>query len=158
LLFLRHFWFLFLALTFLAAGIEKIHAHFVVKKHPELREGYNKLIFGFIVLMGLPWLVMGVGVINQKIPSGLFFFMLQDGNPFVSAFFICLILEYVFCLNGIWFRGGVDFLLKYPSLLGASKSSPLTIKLAITAEVFGGMLAILMFWMVSGWVGPLTIP
>jgi hypothetical protein len=147
-LIIKHFWLLCLLALFLIAGFEEIYILFVVKKHPELKEGYNKLIVGIITAMGFPWLVMGIGVLTQNIPSLLFYFMIWEGNPFVSAFFISIILECLIYLIWIWLGDGVSFLQKHPTLFFNPKSSPLMKKIFSLMLFVGGAFGIFFLWVI----------
>ena len=99
-----HFGFILFVGTLLIAGALRVRAIWLIRKNPELRDGYNKLILGFILFMGSPWLVMEVGTLATNIPGILFPFMMREGNPFVLLFFAWFILEYVVYFYWVWFR------------------------------------------------------
>jgi len=142
-----HIGLFFFGATLLIAGMQKVHAYFQVKKRPELRDDYNKLVLGFIVFMGLPWLVMEIGELATSIPGILFFFRMRDRNPFVLAFFICLLIEYGVYFYWIWFRDGATFLYNHPLLfLQSGKFSPLAIKIMSALQIGGGIFALVVLW------------
>jgi hypothetical protein len=136
----KHFGFLCLIFALIFAGMQQIYALIKVRKNPELADGYRKVVLGYWILMGFPWLIMAIGELIYGFSSILFILMLKDGNIFSWLFFIVLLGEYAFLLVWVWFRGGGDHLYKY-RLFSYRFSSPLVAKLFITLAVLGGTIA-----------------
>lgn len=136
----NHFGLICFVLAFFLAGLQKLYSLARVKKNPELAEGYPKIILGYLIFMGLPWLIFAIGELVYGFSSVFLIFMLKDGNLFSWLFFVILFCEYVFLIIWVWFRGGGDYLYKY-RLLFYKFSSPLAAKLFITLTVLGGTVA-----------------
>ncbi|MGB8226981.1 MAG: hypothetical protein WCE45_09010, partial [Sedimentisphaerales bacterium] len=58
---MRWFWVVFIVVTFINAAIFKVRASIQIQKNPDLREGYRKIIKGFVIWTNIPWIVMGAG-------------------------------------------------------------------------------------------------
>ncbi len=136
----KHFGFLCLIFALIFAGIQQLYAFVKVKKNPDLADGYKKVVLGYLIFMGFPWLIMAIGELLYGFSSIFFIFMLKDGNIFSWLFFIVLLCEYVFLFVWVWFRGGGDHLYKY-QLFSYKFSSPLAAKLLITLAILGGTIA-----------------
>lgn len=157
--FFTHAGLFFVIVDVLFVVIQKIQAVFLAKKYPELQEVHNKLILGYMLFMGIPFLVMEVGTLATNIPGLFLLFRLHEGNPFTLAFFICLLLEYVFLLNWVWFRGGAEILHKSKLLfVSFNHRSPRAIKIVVTLAVIGGIFAMVMLWTMNETLGSLTLP
>ena len=149
----------FVIVGLVLAAVQKTQALFLAKKYPELKEIHDKLILGYMLFMGIPFLIMEVGTLATNIPGLFLLFKLHEGNPFTLAFFICLLLEYVFLLNWVWFRDGAEILHKSNLLfVSFNHRSPKGIKIAVTLMVAGGLFAIVMLWTMSETLGSLTPP
>jgi len=82
----KHFGFLCLIFALIFAGIQQIHAFIKVRKNPELAGGYRKVVLGYLILMGFPWLIMAIGELIYGFSSLFFIFMLGNGNIFSWLF------------------------------------------------------------------------
>lgn len=157
--FFVHIGLLFVIVDLVFVAIQKIQALFLAKKYPELQEVHNKLIVGYMLFMGIPFLVMEVGTLATNIPGLFLLFRLHEGNPFTLAFFLCLLLEYIFLLNWVWFRDGAEMLHRSKLLFVSIRHrSPKVIKIVVTLMVAGGIFAMVMLWTMSETLGSLTPP
>ncbi len=136
---LKHFGLICLALTIVMAGVQKLYSLFRVKKFPELKDGYQKLITGYLIFMGLPWVVLAMGELVHSYSGILFLFSLKDGNLFSWLFYVILFGEYTFLVYWVWLKGGGERLYKY-QLMTYNFSSPLVAKLAVSLMILGGVL------------------
>ena len=149
----------FIIVDLVFVAIQKIQAMLLAKKYPELQEDHNKLILGYMLFMSIPFLVMEVGTLVTDIPGLLLLFGLHEGNPYTLAIFVCLLLEYVFLLNWVWFRGGAEILYKSKlPFVSFRHIPPRMIKIVVTLAVSGGIFAMAMLWTMSEALGSLTPP
>jgi hypothetical protein len=135
----KHFGLICLILAVIFSGVQKLYSLFRVRKHPELKDGYPQLILGFLIFIGLPWLIIAIGELIYNVSGVLFLFALKDGNLFSWLFYTLLICEYIFLIFWVWFVGGGEYLHKY-QLMSYEFSSPLAAKIFVTLVVFGGTL------------------
>jgi hypothetical protein len=88
----KNFWLLAIIVTLINAYYFKVRARPLIRDNPDLEEGYNKVFWGTIIFLGLPWLVMGFGMTLGGIPTVFHFFRPRDGNPYVIAFHLTIII------------------------------------------------------------------
>lgn len=103
---LKHFGLICFIMTILLSGVQKLYSLFRIKKYPELKEGYQKVVLGFLLFMGLPWLIIAFGEMLYGFSGILFLFLLKEGNLFSWLFYIVLFCEYLFLFVWVWFLGG----------------------------------------------------
>ncbi len=145
-LFLRYVWLFML----LGVGLSTIYLWFRARnrigKNPDLREGYNQLFKGFFISMSLPWLVMGMGIVLGGVPSFEEFSQPREGNLFVLAFWLIVLLLLVLGLWWVYFRGGAEFLAKHPGALGVQITSPILVKVYMGAMFAVGVVVLVVLW------------
>ena len=113
----RHAWVVLLASTLLYVPQLWRRARPHITAHPELEPGYRRLIWGIVLWLCLPWLVMGVGDLVVGIPSFLRYFRPAGGEPFIWVFWV---VAFVWtAVTGYWGirGGGAEVLVRYPGLL-----------------------------------------
>jgi hypothetical protein len=144
----HHFWLFAIFLTVINVLMAKKRAAKSIQANPELAEGYDKLIRGYLFWMNLPWIVMGIGATIGKVPSVWHFFKPKNGNPYVLAWFITLACLWFLGAAWLVFRGGAETLLKYPEITNLKKTQkPITIKLMWGICFMGGLAAMVYMWM-----------
>lgn len=118
----QHGWVFLLVAMLLNAPLLWRRARPHIAAHPELREGYRRLILWFTFWMSLPWLVMGFGCEVGGVPT-VFHFLSPGGGPFVWAFWVVVYAESLFL--GYWavFRGGAETLVRHPGVINFYASS-----------------------------------
>jgi hypothetical protein len=146
-LFLRYIWLTML----LGIGLSTVHLWFQARnrivQNPELQEGYNQLFKGFFLSMSLPWLVMGIGIVLGGVPSYMEFFQPRNGNPFVLAFWLVILLLVVIGFWWVYFHEGAEFLAKHPGALGARITSPFLVKILMGVVLVGGIVVFVLLWL-----------
>jgi hypothetical protein len=138
---LKHFGLICLIWTILVSGLQKLYSLSKVKKYPELKEGYQKIILGFLIFMGLPWLIIAIGELVYGFSGVLILFSLKDGNLFSWLFYIVLFCEYLFLIVWVWFLGGGEYLHKY-QLMSYNFSSSIIAQVFVTLTILGGTIAL----------------
>jgi hypothetical protein len=115
--FSRHVWLVFVAVVLANAMILSRRARSQNEAHPELANGYRRLIRGFVFWMSLPFLVMGFGCEIGGVPTVMHFFFPAVFGPFVWAFWVVFYVELL--LLGYWavFRNGAETLVRHPGIV-----------------------------------------
>jgi hypothetical protein len=80
----KWFWALCILVTFINGAIYRFRAQKHIKLNPDLEEGYQKIIKGFLTWGNIPWLVMGIGCTFGGIQSVWEYFNPKDGNPYMG--------------------------------------------------------------------------
>lgn len=152
-LFIRHFWLLAIVVSFINAAIVYLRLRKVIESQPELRAGYRNLLLGQVTILNVPWLVMGAGTVIGGVPTLFHFFNPRDGNPWVIAFHVALVLLFVASAVWIYSKGGAEYLLRHPGLSNFRATSATQIKLFFGLCLAGGIAAVIMMW-----TGLFTVP
>jgi hypothetical protein len=141
----HHGWMVFLVVTCLNALMLKLHSRRYIRQRPELADGYTRLIRGVLFWGNLPWLVMGVGIELGGLPGMFSYFHPRDGNPFVLAFFVVVIAEWILSFWWLFFARGAEFLAEHPGVFGGLRS-PIIIRLYCSLCIAGGIAGVLFLW------------
>jgi hypothetical protein len=148
-LFFYHFWLVALGITLLNALIMRGWAQKFINAQPELAEGYRQLFWGMLCFLGLPWLVMGFGIVVGGVPTPFHFLNPKTGNPFVLAFHLTIVFLWVLYLVWIYFWEGAEFYVKYITPLRRSTAltrSPLGIKVMAAFSLVAGLIGLVTVW------------
>lgn len=70
------------------------------------------------VFAGMPWLVMGWGIVYGGVPSIFYYFRPQDRNPIVLAWFACILLIALYFAYWVFLRGGAEKMMRAGPLEG----------------------------------------
>ena len=112
----NQFW-LFLIIVMVVNGIIwKKNSKKYIKQNPELKEGYDKLIKGFLIYCNIPWIIMGIGMLTGITKSMESFFYPQLLNPIVLIFNLYGIFIWIYGSYWIYFKGGAEMIVKHPGL------------------------------------------
>jgi hypothetical protein len=133
-------------LSLVNAAIMKYRAARYIRANPELEAGYRAIIKGMLVWGDIPFVVMGIGCVFGKIPSVFYFFRPHDGNPYVVAFYVVVVLEYILGTNWIVFRGGAAMLVKHPGVLNIEATSPRMVIFLWVVSCVGGIVGFILFY------------
>lgn len=111
-IFSSYFWAFAILTTYFNAAFFKRSAKDNIQQNPELAAGYSKFIRNYSFWMNVPWFVMGIGCIFDRLT---FWHYLRpgDGNPFVIAWWILMPVLYVLSFYWIFFRKGAEKLAEY---------------------------------------------
>jgi hypothetical protein len=113
-----------------------------IRGNPELRQGYLKLIRGWLLFANLPWVVMGFGILFGGVPSTFHYFNPRNG-PMVVAWYATIVALWIASVYWIFFREGAQTLIEYSGLLSLPSRNPNTIKLIFLLCLAGGVLGLL---------------
>ncbi|MBE9032176.1 hypothetical protein IQ266_20770 [filamentous cyanobacterium LEGE 11480] len=144
----NYFWLLSLFTNFLNSAIFWGRAQSRIRQNPELRSGYIRLIRGFIVIMSIPWIIMGIGLETGQTDSLAAYFNPRSGNQAVLAWWISLWAVMGFYLYWIWYRNGAEKLVKHPGLLRGNPNDATVIRLGSTIAIILGFVIHLVLFQV----------
>ncbi len=139
-------WILFIAVTVFNAFYLKARSQKIITKQPDLQEGYDQLFKGYLVYMNIPWAVMGIGVLFGGVPSTLSFLRPRDGNIFVLAFHASIVILWILSIWWLYFKGGAEFLVKYPGVFTQDIKSPTFLKFIFGVMLAGGIMGMVFMW------------
>jgi len=98
-----------------------------IAQNPELRDGYRQLMRSWLIYANLPWLVMGAGILSGEVPSTMHYGNPRNG-PFVIAFYLTVVAEWIAFVNWIFFHGGAEAVVKYSGLIDFPGDRPWAVK------------------------------
>ena len=143
-----------LTLVLLNALVIKWRSASMIRERPSLKKGYRQLVWGYLVLWGLPCLVLTFGMSVGSIPVIWHYFNPSGGNVYVLAFYITGAI--VLVAQGIWiyFLGGADFVVKYYYPVARRSrvtstpliSTPRGVKIRFALSTLGALIAFVVLW------------
>jgi hypothetical protein len=139
-------WILFILVTVINAFYLKARSQKFIAKQPELQEGYDQLFKGYLTYLNIPWIVMGIGVLFGGVPGIFGFFRPRDGNIFVLAFHASVVILWILSIWWVYFKGGAEFLVKYPGVLNQDIKSPILLKILFGVMLIGGIFGMAFMW------------
>jgi len=142
----KWFWAVAIAVSFVNAAIFWVRARKKIAENTELAPGYHKLIKGFVLWGNIPWIVMGVGSTLGGVPTVFHFFRPREGNPFVLAFFVAVVLLFVLGTYWLLFRDGAQMLVHHPGLFSYDFRTTREVKLFWFACLVGGLFGLAMMF------------
>jgi hypothetical protein len=145
----KWFWAVCIVMSFVNAAIMKYRAAPYIRANPELADGYRTIIKGMLLWGDIPFAVLGIGCLTGRIPSIFYIFRPRDGDPYVIAFYVSVLLTWILGANWIIFRGGAEMLVKHPGVLNMNLKSPrIVILLTLLSLAVGIMWFLLMYFQV----------
>ena len=147
----NHFWIMFIVGTVANGLIWKSKSKKYIAENPELQEGYDSLIKGWLIYGNIPWIIMGIGMLSGLTKNIFEFFNPREMNPIVIVFFLVIIVEWILSVKWIFFNGGAEKLVKHPGMFtqtekGNEKFETMKVKLLCVAGIIGGIVGIVMMW------------
>lgn len=149
-----HTWIIFIAVTIINGIIFKVRSQSYIAKNPDLKDGYNKLILGWLICFNIPWVIIGIGDLTGLTNDVWDYFPPDPMNPWVLVFHAYLVAFGVIGSYWIFLRGGADFLVKHPGIfrfggIGSQKdiTSTTTIKIVWSVIVAAGIANFLIAWL-----------
>ncbi|MBO0726413.1 MAG: hypothetical protein J2P52_12490 [Blastocatellia bacterium] len=143
------FWLFCLLVTVLNAYSLKRGARKLIAERPELEEGYEKLVNGYLFFGSLPWVVMGIGILSGSVHGFFDYFRPREGNPFVLAFHAVIIAIWALTVNWIYFGSGAEFLVNHPGLFNLDFKSPTGVKIMTAISLAGGVVGMYLMWSIN---------
>jgi hypothetical protein len=113
-----------------------------IAQKSELREGYKKLIRGFILWGSIPWLLMGFGLLLGGVDSIFDYLQPRKANPWVMVWYLSAIVLLVLFLWWIFARGGAQKIVDHPGLLDFPLTKPWHVKTLTCVMAAGCVLGI----------------
>jgi hypothetical protein len=148
----RYFWAALIVVTCVNAAVWWRRAQPVLEQQPERREGFRRLIRGWLIYGNIPWIVMGFGIVFGGVPS-VFHYFNPKGGPFVIAWYVTIVLLWLLIGAWLFFMRGAEQLIEYSAPLNLRTQNPFMIKLFFLLGVGAGAVTLTM--MLLGYV---TVP
>ena len=123
-LILQSFWLAAIVISIINFSIHSKRAKQHVSNKEELARVNKYLLWIDLIVMNVPWIVMGIGIVLGDVPTVLHFFRPRDGNPFVLAFHGVVVVMWILDIIWIYFKGGAEFISKYPGISVSMSSNP----------------------------------
>jgi hypothetical protein len=142
----KHFWIMFIVVTFANAIIMKIRAKKHIERDPSLKVGYDTIFKGFLIWGNIPWVVIGTGILTGSVPTIWHYFKPQDGNPYVIAFFISIFTVWLLGSYWLFVKNGAEMLVRHPGIFRSDFSSPTKVKLFWVLSLVGGIAGVIMMF------------
>jgi hypothetical protein len=146
-LIVNNFWVFLILASVYSAFLLKFRSRKFIEQQPELREGYDRLIVGELVYLNIPWVIAGVGIVFGNVPGFFSYFAPSDGNLFILAFQVSIVVLCLFTFWWVYFKGGAEFLVEHPGVFTQEIKSPVLLKLLIGAALAFGMGTIVSIWL-----------
>lgn len=145
-------WFPVIALIVTAINANSLRnrARTRVQQEPHLEKEYQRLFWGYLIVLSIPWIVMAVGTIIGGVPSVWHFFNPRAGNLYVLAFHATVVVLWVVGVVWIYLMGGAEFLIEYYYPLFRQRSLVSTargLKISFAVGLLGGIVAMAMMWL-----------
>jgi hypothetical protein len=139
-------WVLFILITVFNSFYLKARSQKIIAEKTDLQEGYDQLFKGYLTYLNIPWVVMGIGVLFGGVPGVFGFFNPRDGNIFVLAFHATVVILWILSIWWIYFKGGAEFLVKYPGVFNQDIKSPILLKVLFAVMLIGGIFGMAFMW------------
>ncbi len=139
-------WILFILVTCINGLLMKARFTKIVERNPELQEGYDRLVKGYLICFNIPWVIMGLGMLLGGVPGTFSYFRPRAGNPFVISWYIAVVILWLLAIWWIYFRGGAEFLVKYKGVFNQDIRSPALVKIYIGLMLLGGVFGMYFMW------------
>jgi hypothetical protein len=152
----QHTWIFFIGITVLNAIILKYRSKKYIEQNPELEDGYNSYIKGFLIFSNIPWLVMMIGDLGGFTKSAFDFLTPHTMNPIVLVFHLSIFVLWILLAWWVYFRNGAEFLATHPGLLNNNSLSSNgsysvnQIKWIVPFILLGGVTGFIMMWFTNG--------
>ncbi len=93
----KHVWVGFIVIAVINAFLLKKRTTKYSDINPELEEGYDNYIKGYVIFFGLPWLIIGLGILLGSINNIFEVFKprLMMTNPTVLGFHAWIVLSWI---------------------------------------------------------------
>lgn len=105
---------------------------------------YVREINSWLVIWGsIPWLVMAVGLETNQVPSIWHFLYPRDGNPYVLAWWPCVVVICILGLYWIFLRGRAEILSRYSRIIRGNISSTFKVKCVYLLCIVAGVAALI---------------
>ncbi len=107
----KYFWAAAILINLVNAALSWRYARKDMAARPERAGEYRLLLHVFFFASNVPLVIMGLGMVVGGVPDVLHFMRPRDGNPWVIAFHVTILLLLLAWLAWL-FRGGPEWLLK----------------------------------------------
>jgi len=111
-----HYWIIFIAVTVANGLYWKSNSKKYIAEKPERKEGYRKLLNGWLIYGNIPWIIMGIGMLTGMTKNSVEF-KLPSQNAIVIIYFLYMLFILIFGSYWLYFKGGAEMLVDHPGML-----------------------------------------
>ena len=134
----KHAWILFIAIQCINGLVWWVKAQPKIKNDPTLLPGYKNLIKGWLIYGNIPWLIMGAGILSGSVENVPSYFNPKNG-AFVILFYASIVVLWIASIYWVFFKNGVEKLMRHPGILSPKIKSPIVIKAYFILAILGGI-------------------
>ena len=138
---IRFIWVVFILVTVANALTWWRRGRDHIARNPALRQGYKRLVFGFILWGNVPWVVMGLGLMVGGVSSPFDYCEPQSANPWVLAWYGTVVCLWALALWWIFAGGGARAIVDHPGLINIRLSKAWHVKLLACVQTLAGIVA-----------------
>lgn len=138
---LRHFWLMFIVITFANAAVWWRRSRREIANNPALEQGYRRLIRRFLIIMNIPWLILGA---QLELPTPPL-----SSLRFITVFAAVIVIYWIAGFYWLFLAGGAEDLATHPGILRGDPRNPTSIKVQY-AVIIGLGITILAALLASG--------
>jgi|SRR6185437_3799905 len=142
----KTFWLIAIGITCINAYVLRFRAAAEIARNPKLKEGYDRLLKGYLICLNLPWLVMGLGILMGGARGVTDYFYPRSGNPYVLAFHVTIVALSGLMIFWVYLGDGAEFLVRYPGVMRADIQSPLVLKFLLALILVGEIIGEIAMW------------
>ncbi len=123
----RHFWIVFIVFTLVHLRRSWTRIRAKISETPELEPGYRALYYGLGVVLNVPWVLMGLGILSGRVAIVHEYLSPSAGNPVVLAWWGAMGL--LALGTTVWlFAGGAEQLSAHPGFFPIPLGSATRVK------------------------------
>ena len=151
----KHTWIMFIAVTIANGLIFKSRSKKYIREKPELEEGYNKYIKGWMIYGNIPWIIMMIGNLSGLTQNTFEYFNLRAMNPIVLLFHLSIIVLWILVVRWVYFKKGAEFFENHPGLIqissfkGNTNVTAKQVYLLVLIMLLGGIGGMIMMWFMN---------
>jgi len=155
----KNFWIVLMAITLVNGFLLKIRFNKYISEHPELIDGYNKIIKVWLIFGSFPWVIIMIGSLTGLTQNISEYFNPMAMNPMVLVFHFIMISVWLIAAVWIFFRGGAEFIASHPGVIRTSILNNGAANSAISIKIFFSIILIVTLTIMAiVWSGALSIP
>ena len=141
---MKHLPLVFLGVLVVNAVILRARYTQLAAARPELAQSYRRFFVVLLCGMGLPWVIMAIGLESGQVPNFFALFHPREGNPFVLVFYVVVGVLILLFEGWIFLGQGAEFIVNHPGILRGNSSSVAGIRLWAAGAGLGGCIGIVL--------------
>lgn len=151
----KHGWLMFIIVVILNGLVMKFQSKKYIIDKPELKEGYDKYLKGWLIYGNIPWVIMAFGDLSGMTNNIFEYFNPKAMNPIVLIWHASIIILWILSIYWIYFNNGAEFIEQHPGIIkkssfsGNSNMTTKQIKISYPLILLGGIGGMVMMWVMN---------